>query len=610
MLNKQQIELIQSIDKGGFTMALASAGSGKSTTLVEAITNLVDKGVNPYQILLITYTKDSSIDLVGKLKEKGDKYSQISNGTVHAICYKILTMMGYNVKNQLAYYEIENRLKKAVSDTELKVSDVISFIGYCKANGYKVTDKMPNDFVNDLRERFIEMDISMYMFLWSEYEELKQSKLAYDFGDYLIMVRDIYRSGNRPYTFEYVLLDESQDSCPVTLELLDLLCSTNNITMVGDVRQSLYSFLGGSPQLAVSKIEDDKYTSKRLVNMHINYRSTKDIVDLSNYVIREQMQEDWVEAEAFNKEIGNEITCKSFIDAEEEAYYVLENIKKDIARGIDPEEIMVISRLNNMQDNLEVMLKKEGIEYVINKSVSFFDRKEIQGFLCVLRLILNEHDDMAYQYMFKWRCGIFQFLPNALLGSIDFISKQNGTSYLEASTQIETKMAYQLTNLKNFYKMINRLRKEYNNGKPLVELVDEIGRNMNYRKWCDTNGKTDDEASNYWSSFGTLKKIIGINDLKGFLELAYAPPKKKDTNKKGAVRLMSIHASKGLEAESVYVIGLIDQKFPSIRSDYSEEQRILYVALSRSKRKLTVTGVAGSTFLDIVNMGIKEIYNN
>lgn len=608
MLNEQQKELVQSIEQGGFTMALASAGSGKSTTLVESIVNLIDKGVNPFQILLITYTKDSSIDLVGKLKEKGDKYSQISNGTVHAICYKILTMMGYNLKNQLAYYEIENKLKKAVSDTELKVYDVISFINYCKANGYKVTDKMPQEFMDNLQERYLEMSISMYMFLWGEYEELKQSKLAYDFGDYLIMVRDIYRSGNRPYTFEYVLLDESQDSCPVTLELLDLLCSTENITMVGDVRQSLYSFLGGSPQLAINKIEDEKYKNKRLINMHINYRSTKDIVDLSNYVIRGQMKEDWVEAEAFNKSIGNEISYKAFVDIEDESYFVLENIKKDIAKGIPPEEIMVISRLNNMQDNLEVLLKKEGIEYIINKSVSFFDRKEIQGFLCILRLILNEHDDIAYQHMFKWRCGIFQFLPNSLLNSIDFISKQNGTSYLEASTKIETKMAYQLTNLKNFYKMVARLRKEYTNGKSLVDLVDEIGRNMNYRKWCDTNGKTDDEVSNYWNSFVTLKKIVGLNDLKSFLELAYAPPKKKDTNKKGAVRLMSIHASKGLEAESVYVIGLIEQKFPSMRSDYSEEERILYVALSRSKKKLMVTGIAGNSFLEKVSEGIKEIY--
>lgn len=610
MLNEQQKELVQSIEQGGYVQCLASAGSGKSTTLVESIANLIDKGVNPYQILLITYTKDSSQDLVRKLKDKGDKYSQISTGTVHAICYKILSMMGYNLKNQLAYYEIENRLKKAVSDTELNVADVISFIGFCKANGYKVTDKMPIEFVDKLREKYIEMDITMYMFLWGEYEELKQSKLAYDFGDYLIMVRDIYKGGNRPYTFEYVLLDESQDSCPVTLELLDLLCSTENITMVGDVRQSLYGFLGGSPELAISKIEDGGYASKKIVNMHINYRSTKDVVDLSNYVIRDQMKEGWKEAESFNKEVGNAIRCKSFYDVEDEASYVLENIKKDIENGIPPEEIMVISRLNNMQDNLEVMLKREGIEYVINKSVSFFDRHEIQGFLCVLRLILNDHDDIAYSYMFKWRCGIFQFLPNALLNSIDFISKQNGTSYLEASTKVEVKMAYQATNLKNFQKMISRLRREYEKGKTLVDLVEEIARNMNYRKWCETKGKTDDEADNYWNSFGTLKKIIGINDLKSFLELAYAPPKKKETNKKGAVRLMSIHASKGLEAQSVYVIGLINQKFPSIRSDYAEEQRILYVALSRSKRKLTVTGIEESDFLYLVERGIEEIYRS
>lgn len=608
MLNEQQKQMLNSVIEGGFTFTLAGAGSGKSHTLVESIAELIDRGVNPYKVLLITYTKDSSIDLVNKLKKKGDKYSQISTGTVHSICYKILTMMGYNLKNQVPYYEIENRLKKATGDQELNVYDVISFINYCKAFGYKVTDKMPIEFIDNLRDRFIEMDINMYMFLWAEYEELKQSKLAYDFGDYLIMVRDIYKEGKRPYTFEYVLLDESQDSCPITLELLDLLCSTQNITMVGDMRQSLYSFLGGSPNLAVKKLEDDKYANKRLVNMYKNYRSTKDIVDLSNYVIRSQMQEDWIESVSDNPEIGNEISYRAFSDIEGEAKYVLKQIKQDLANGIEPEEIMVISRLNNMQDTLEVLLKEEKVDYIINKSVSFFDRNEIQGFLCVLRLILNDHDDIAYSYMFKWRCGIFQFLPNALLNSIDFISKQNGTSYLESSTQVDVKMAYQSTNLKNFAKMIHNLRAKYANGKSLVDIVDEISKAMNYRKWCDNKGKTAEECDNYWTSLTTLKKIIGVHNLNSFLELAYAPPKKKDTNKKGAVRLMSIHASKGLEGKSVYVIGLTDEKFPNVRADYDEEQRILYVALSRSKRKLTVTGYGESEFLNIVKEGIEKIY--
>lgn len=607
-LNEQQFELLKSIEEGGFVQCLAGAGSGKSFTLVESIANLIDKGINPYQILLITYTKDSSLDLMNKLKGKGDKYSQISTGTIHAICYKILSLMGYNLKNQVPYYEIENRLKKATGDSELKVYDVISFINYCKAFGYKVTDKLSYEFIDKVRERFTEMDINMYMFLWSEYEELKQSKLAYDFGDYLIMVRDLYRDGTRPYTFEYVLLDESQDSSPIVLELLDLLCSTQNITMVGDSRQSLYSFLGGSPELANSKIESDIYSKKKLVNMFMNYRSTKDIVDISNYVIRSQMKEGWIESEANNKEVGNEISYNSFKDAEEEACFVLNQIKKDIAMGIEPEEIMVISRMNNMQDTLEVLLKEEGIEYVINKAVSFFDRTEIQGFLCVLRLIMNEHDDVAYGFLFKWRCGIFQFLPNSLLNSIEFISKQNGVSYLEASTQVEVKMAYQSTNLKNFAKMINGLKRKYEKGQALVDIIDEIAKIMNYRKWCDNKGKTDEECENYWNSLKTLKKIVGIHNLKSFLDLAYVPPKKPETNKKGAIRLMSIHASKGLEGKSVYVIGLTNTKFPSIRSEYSEEQRILYVALSRSKRKLTVTGYGESEFLDLVGQGIKEIY--
>lgn len=607
-LNQGQQEMVDSVLEGGFTSVIAGAGSGKSSTLIQAVKGLVDSGVNPYQVLLLSFTKDSSNDLKTKLSALGTGYSEISLGTIHAICYKILSLQGVNLKTQIPFYEIENTLKKASGNKELDTKDVMGFIGYCQAWGLRPSDRFTEDFQSDLENRFSEMSLGEYINLYSIYEDLKKGKGAYDFGDYLIMVRDMYRSGNRPYTFEYVLLDEAQDNNATALELLDLLCSKENITLVQDFRQSLYSFNGGVPKLALSKIDSKDYKKKRLINMNINYRSTKDIVELSNLIIRPQMKKEYSETVSCNQEIGREISVMPSYDITEEAIKVAQSIKKDIANGIPLEEIMVIYRNNNMVDSLEGQLKKEEIDYVINKQLSFFDRKEISGFLSILRLIKDEHDDVAYSNMFKFRCGIFQFMPNSVASTIEYEASNKGMSYLEASTRISTPKAFQLTNLRNFKSMIDKLRGDYISGTSLVAIVDKIARNINYNAWCTSNSHNEDGAEVLRSSLATLKMIIGTRELPDFLTFAYQPPKKKNMDDKKVVRMMSVFASKGLEAESVYLIGLEDGKFPSNRGDYDEELRVLYVGVSRSKRKLCVSSVGESSFAEIIVDSMEEVY--
>ena len=606
--NEKQREMINGILDGGFVSVVAGAGAGKSTTLIQSVVELVDKGINPMNILVMSYTKDSVKDLQEKLNKRGVQYSNVAISTIHSVCYRILKLIGYqNLDKQLPYFVIENSLKQAVSDKDLEVGDVISFINYVKMKGILPGDKLSQKDKEDISFRYTNMELNMYMFLYSTYEELKKQNCAYDFSDYILIVKELYSKGNKPYQWDYVIIDEAQDANRLTLELVDLFCRTENISLIYDPRQSLYGFNSATPEIALNKINTGNYTKKRMINMNINYRSCSDIVALSNYVIRNQLTKDIHETESFNKDILKQIRAFSLNSVFEEARFVAEEIKKDIEKGIPLEEIMVIYRNNSMVDALEAELKKEEIDYVLNKQGSFFSRNEVTIFLCMLRLLINENDNVAFETLGKLRPGVFKFLSKSFMDMVIDCSMKNNIGYFQSSTMVQAK-PYEITNMKNFKKMIEQLLTMTNKQKSLSEIIDKIATMLNYKGWSEGKAKTNEEYEVFIETLSTLKRISEGHTIQSFLEFAYKPTTPKKKEGKG-VRLMTVHGAKGLEARSVYFIGLQNEKFPSIRASIEEEQRILFVGVSRPKEKLTVTGIGNSEFLDLVQNGIEHIYN-
>lgn len=605
--NEKQREMINGILEGGFISVVAGAGAGKSTTLIQSVVELIDSGVNPMDILVMSYTKDSVKDLQDKLKKRGKQYLNTGISTIHSVCYKILKLIGYqNLDKQLPYYVIENALRQAVANKELEVGNIISFINYVKMKGI-----LPGDFIDDVTKeditsRFQELEFNVYMFLYSTYEELKRQNNCYDFSDYILIVRDMYLKGNKPYQWDYVIIDEAQDANKLTLELVDLFCRTENISLIYDPRQSLYGFNSATPEIALNKINTGNYSKKKMINMNINYRSCADIVALSNYVIRNQLTKDILETESFNKKVLNQIKTYNLSSVFEEARFVADKIEEDIKNGIPLEEIMVVYRNNVMVDNLEAELKKREIDYVLHKQGSFFNRNEVTIFLCMLRLCKDENDNVAFETLTKLRPGVFKFLSKSLMEMIEKFAIENKVSYLQSSILVKGK-AYEITNMKNFIKMIEQLKAMIDKNKTVVDLVSKIAVMLNYDSWAFDKSKTDEEYENFLETLKTLKKIAEGHTIDSFLELAYKPTTPKKQEGKG-VRLMTVHGAKGLEAVSVYMIGLQNEKFPSSRASIEEEQRILFVGVSRPKEKLTVTGIGDSIFLDLVNKGIDEIY--
>ena len=210
-----------------------------------------------------------------------------------------------------------------------------------------------------------------------------------------------------------------------------------------------------------------------------------------------------------------------------------------------------------------------------------------------------------------------QFLTNPIIAefmiNIGTSQNKNIEKILDPSTGPGTFLKfvdnkqYDITAFEIDKKMIEQLLAMVDKQKPLNVIIDKIATMLNYSSWAEGKAKTDEEYEVFIETLSTLKKISEGHSIQSFLEFAYKPTTPKKKEGKG-VRLMTVHGAKGLEARSVYFIGLQNEKFPSIRASIEEEQRILFVGVSRPKEKLTVTGIGNSELLDLVGQGIKEIY--
>ena len=332
---KYNVEQLQVINhKEGSMAVIAGAGSGKSTVLVERVKQLIENGVDCNEIAVVTFTDNSSQDL--KLKFKKKKIEGIATGTFHSICKRILISEGIDTSRQLAPYQIENEFRKI--NENVKYKDVMSFIGYQKNYGIGVNDNFiekESDYTeNELRDYF------------KRYEEFKAKQHALDFEDWLLLGIDVLKKNPNKYKFQYILVDEHQDSNLVQNELIRLLCPSKNIMVIGDFRQAIYGFRGSNPELFMNF--KDSYPDAKVVNLSMNYRSTQNIVDNSNNFISQYYgdYEFYKDSTANNKKDG-EITILSNIDKSEEAENIVEKIKNELKNGVKPNDIAVLYRNNS-----------------------------------------------------------------------------------------------------------------------------------------------------------------------------------------------------------------------------------------------------------------------
>lgn len=585
--------------KEGACLVTACAGGGKTFSLINRTKVLVNEECVPEnEITIITFTKNSASDLVEKLSEEG--LNGVRVGTFHSICSRILVangLMSFGGGAEIRDYEVDNIWTQLNGGEKTDCMDIRSFISFQKA--YNVRSN--GEFVK--KDSMYDKDFLRKCY--KEYEAYKNRKGALDFDDILLKTYDLFEQHKGtpkmlPYKTKYIMVDEHQDSNLIQNLLIPHLCSTENIMCIGDVRQTLYSFRGSTPQQFLDFTKT--YPNAKVIDMNINYRSRSNIIERVN-----KFADNWYKGELFSQTVASieekgKIVRKRVGTDEAEAKYVVDEIEKLLADGVDSKDIAVIYRLNETSSLVEMMLKQRGIKYTIDSDGSFFKIKEIRAILCVLRLMHSADDNMAYEEVFNTRLSMFKFLPSATLNSIRDLSAKMNCSYLEASELVSTQKAYQKQRLLDFSRLIVSLRNMEKNQTPLPLIINTIVNGLSVEDDIASNPKYDEEKRmNRLNCIKALNTFTRNSNIDSFLSFAYgsnSTNKKENKGSDGGVNLMTVHKSKGLEWENVFFIGHGD-KFPNGNAPIEDEANIFYVGTTRAKVNLWVTEVGvGSLFVN------------
>lgn len=635
-LNEQQ-------KKGVFTtqgpvLILAGAGSGKTSVLTRRIAYLIENtGVNPWNIMAITFTNKAA----GEMRQRVDDIvgygsESIWVATFHSTCVRILRRhidrLGYD--NSFSIYDTDDQksvmkevCKKLDIDTKmLKEKTILGAISSAKDN--LIT---PLDYEMSAMGDFNKRKIAN---AYKEYQLLLKKNNALDFDDIIVKTVELFKAcpdvlENYQNRFQYIMVDEYQDTNTAQFELIRLLAQrSRNLCVVGDDDQSIYKFRGANIRniLDFEKV----YPEATVIKLEQNYRSTQNILDAANDVIRNNIgRKDkalWTDRGA-----GNRIHFRPFDNAYEEAEYIASDIKSKKYQGTsDYGQCAVLYRTNAQSRLLEESFIREGIPYDVVGGVNFYARKEIKDLLAYLKTIDNGKDDLAVKRIINVpRRGIGAASVNKVQDYADHM----GISFFEALQRLDeiTAIGKAGEKLRNFAVMIQMFRTKLHHG-TLEDLITDVIETTGYTNELEESDDEDaedrlqniDELISKIVSFEQEREELGEEaTLSAFLEevalVADIDGVDKDDNR---VLLMTLHSAKGLEFSQVYLAGMEDGVFPSymtITSDdpaeIEEERRLAYVGITRARDDLTITYakqrmMRGETQYNPISRFVKEIPEN
>ena len=590
-LNENQKEAAKHID--GPLLILAGAGSGKTKTITSRVAYLISLGIDPASILTLTFTNKAASEMRERALGMIDdvRYPPLLC-TFHKFGLLFLKFNINKLDRNNNFVVIDTDDKKRIIKsfgTDMPISLIASEI-----SRYKNSLISPEEVFKKAEKK----DYKAIAKLYEQYENYISSNNLVDFDDLLVLTYKILDQDSElcrqtSERYRYIMVDEYQDTNELQYRLLRKLCSVHdNLCVVGDDDQSIYGWRGAN----IKNILEfhNSFENVKITKLEKNYRSTNQILKAANDLIdhnRERIGKKLVSVFGDGKEI-------SFIESHDENYEsqtIARKIKKLIESGVDPKNIAVLYRINALSRSLEEGLNKENISYNMVGGVKFYERAEIKDLISYLRIIANEHDDFSMKRIInKPKRGLGSVTVSKILkeayenkkSMYEFI-----TTNVEKIKSITSKKSF--VALEEFIDNIQKL-KELNSDKSydfIFELEDAFKIREHYSKLPDAL----DRVSNIDEFYGLYRDFIKQNDDAGvddFLnELALQSDQDQIDNEH--ISIMSVHASKGLEFEYLFVIGLEEGFFPLIGdgSDIEEERRLGYVAMTRAKRELTLSFV-------------------
>ncbi len=609
-LNREQQQAVQHTE--GPLLILAGAGSGKTKVLTVRIAYLLAQGVNPYEILAITFTNKAAKEMKSRVEGLvGDVANRIWLSTFHSFCAKFLrfeldNFLGYN-SNFTIYDTSDSQVVIKAALKALNLDDKYYPVGAMISAISDAKNKLL--FASDYRKQARDFYQQKVADVYEYYERELRKNNALDFDDLLLVAVKLLQSNAavlEKYSkrFRYVMIDEYQDTNHAQYLLAYLLSSHwKNIAVVGDADQSIYAWRGADIQNILDFEKD--YPNCTSIKLEQNYRSTKIILDAANAVI--DNNEGRPEKNLWTDKVeGAKIQHFTAQSEHEEAAFIGDTIvKKHDIHGVPYGDMAILYRTNAQSRVLEEALIKRALPYTMVGGTKFYDRKEIKDVLAYLRVLYNPFDDLSLLRIIN--------VPKRSIGAttvskLQDYARENGTSLFMTLTQlhlVDTIKGKTKEKLEEFGILIFTLVAEMDD-KSVLDILESILDRTGYLAQLEESTDPQDQAraENIGELLSVAKDFQDTNPtgtVEDFLEqVALVNDVDSFEQEESKVTLMTLHAAKGLEFPIVFLGGLEEGLFPHSRTlmnpeEIEEERRLAYVGITRAEKELYISNATTRT---------------
>ena len=612
-LNEQQKEAVTHMN--GPLMIIAGAGSGKTKVLTSRIAHLMNSGVDSFNILALTFTNKAAKEMKERVEKTlgNTEARNLYIGTFHSVFARLLrseaSKLGF--PQSFTIYDTDDSrsvLKAVINDMGLddkhyKPNIVHNRISSAKNALIGPVEYNSNTMIQQEDARSKRPAIGE---IYASYVARCFKNGAMDFDDLLFKMHELLRDypevlHKYQHKFKYLLIDEYQDTNPVQYQIAKLLAAVHeNICVVGDDAQSIYSFRGATIENILQFQKD--YDDVKLVKLEQNYRSSASILEVANHVIKNNQGQIpknlWTENEE-----GEKIKLVRTMTDNEEGKFVADAIQENKLRNhFYNNDFAILYRTNAQSRSFEESLRRTGIPYKIYGGLSFYQRKEIKDYIAYLRIIANTKDEEGLKRIINYPArGIGKTTMEKCLV---IAGEQNITFYevLEKAKAFGFK-AGTLTAIEEFVTMIKYFQNQLTKHNA-YDVAVQVGKHTNIVKELFNDKSTEGLAryENIQELLNSIKEWTespsnedgeqGDKGLGAYLQqITLITDADNDKNEADSVKLMTVHAAKGLEFACVFVVGLEETLFPSgmsvnTREELEEERRLFYVAVTRAKRHL------------------------
>lgn len=613
-LNANQKEAARTIDS--HVRIIAGAGSGKTRVLMARIVYLVREiGVLPNRILAITFTNKATNEMKERLKAQlGDEAGIVRISTIHSLCVRILRedadLIGYPRAFTILDSDDQKQILRPIYkklDIDIKQLSMPKVLGYI--SGYKSEHIDPQLAINMAESENSQLIAQIYKY----YEEKRLEMKAMDFDDLLLEGHRLLNTNASVRTkwqnrLDYVHVDEFQDVDPVQYGIVRLITGEHSyLCVVGDPDQTIYTWRGASVDIILRFDKD--FPGCKTVILNENYRSTSPILNASNKVV--SYNKDRIEKDLYTNIEGDEkITLHSSQEDGDEPLYVAKKIAQKHKEGIAYKDMAILYRSNYSSRAFERVFRTVGIPYIIYGGIRFYERQEIKDALCYLKLCTRP--DEADPEQFSLDLAVLRVInqPKRGIGqkSIDALREEATLRHINLYEELKDPQdvsAAIVRKCKAFTDLIEELR-SLRDRYSLEDFLDVVLEKSGYFRMLEDENETE-RIENLKELKADIAQSVSEDPsmtLESYLQDVSLFTDKSQEEKANSVSLMTVHAAKGLEFDTVFIVNFNDGIFPSTRSieeggrkSLEEERRLCYVAMTRAKRSLYITWNTGYSYM-------------